>query len=233
MRATRDAVDLGVALVRQDGTAFTHKARILPPTAANAAHQPQVRRAAGQVPALAEGRLHDPGGGLPARGEDARRRLRREGPPRLRPGPGGPPHVRAADRGRGGEEAPAGARDPAAPRPPPRRLPDRVRPRRLRPQVRGGGGRQGRLLRRGGLEPLLREGPLVPLRGNQRHAAARRRPPAAHRRDRRQRGRRLRQQRAPRRLALPQASPSPTSTGTSAGSSARSSRGGAGCPSRS
>ncbi len=37
VRATRRAVDLGVALVRQDGTAFTHKARILPPTAANAA----------------------------------------------------------------------------------------------------------------------------------------------------------------------------------------------------
>ena len=37
VRATRGAVDLGVALVRQDGTAFTHKARILPPTAANAA----------------------------------------------------------------------------------------------------------------------------------------------------------------------------------------------------
>ena len=36
VRANRDAVDLGVALVRQDGTAFTHKARILPPTAANA-----------------------------------------------------------------------------------------------------------------------------------------------------------------------------------------------------
>ena len=30
VRATRDAVDLGIALVRQDGTAFTHKARILP-----------------------------------------------------------------------------------------------------------------------------------------------------------------------------------------------------------
>jgi len=37
VRATRGAVDLGVALVRQDGTTFTHKARILPPTAANAA----------------------------------------------------------------------------------------------------------------------------------------------------------------------------------------------------
>ena len=37
VRATRGSVELGIALVRQDGTAFTHKTRILPPTVANAA----------------------------------------------------------------------------------------------------------------------------------------------------------------------------------------------------
>jgi predicted NBD/HSP70 family sugar kinase len=36
VRATGGAVDLGIALVRQDGTTFTHKTRILPPTAAHA-----------------------------------------------------------------------------------------------------------------------------------------------------------------------------------------------------
>ena len=56
--------------------------------------------------------------------------------------------------------------------------------------------------------------------------------PAAHRRDRRQRGRRLRQQRAARGLALPRHRRSPTSTATSAASSARCSSGGAACRSR-
>jgi predicted NBD/HSP70 family sugar kinase len=36
VRATRGNVPLGLALVRQDGTVFTHKTRILPPTAAHA-----------------------------------------------------------------------------------------------------------------------------------------------------------------------------------------------------
>ena len=36
VRATRGSVELGMALVRQDGTTFTHKTRILPPTAAHA-----------------------------------------------------------------------------------------------------------------------------------------------------------------------------------------------------
>jgi predicted NBD/HSP70 family sugar kinase len=36
VRTTRGSVDLGIALVRQDGTTFTHKTRILPPTAAHA-----------------------------------------------------------------------------------------------------------------------------------------------------------------------------------------------------
>lgn len=35
VRATRGSVDLGLALVRQDGTTFTHKVLILPPTAAH------------------------------------------------------------------------------------------------------------------------------------------------------------------------------------------------------
>ena len=73
-----------------------------------------------------------------------------------------------------------------------------------RPQVRGGGRRQGRLLRRGGVEPLLREGPLLPLRRGSTTRCSR---AAAHlprdRRHRRQRGRRLREQRAARGLALP------------------------------
>jgi len=37
VRATRGAVELGIALVRQDGTTFTHKTRILAPTAAHKA----------------------------------------------------------------------------------------------------------------------------------------------------------------------------------------------------
>jgi predicted NBD/HSP70 family sugar kinase len=37
VRATSGNVELGIALVRQDGTTFTHKTRILPPTAASAA----------------------------------------------------------------------------------------------------------------------------------------------------------------------------------------------------
>src|SRR5512135_1833194 len=37
VRATSGSVELGIALVRQDGTTFTHRARILPPTAAHAA----------------------------------------------------------------------------------------------------------------------------------------------------------------------------------------------------
>jgi predicted NBD/HSP70 family sugar kinase len=37
VRATRGSVELGMALVRQDGTTFTHKTRILPPSAAHAA----------------------------------------------------------------------------------------------------------------------------------------------------------------------------------------------------
>lgn len=36
VRATGAGVELGIALVRQDGTTFTHKTRILPPTAAHA-----------------------------------------------------------------------------------------------------------------------------------------------------------------------------------------------------
>jgi predicted NBD/HSP70 family sugar kinase len=36
VRATGGAVELGLAVVRQDGTTFTHKTRILPPTAAHA-----------------------------------------------------------------------------------------------------------------------------------------------------------------------------------------------------
>jgi len=36
VRGTGGAVELGIALVRQDGTTFTHKTRILPPTAAHA-----------------------------------------------------------------------------------------------------------------------------------------------------------------------------------------------------
>jgi predicted NBD/HSP70 family sugar kinase len=36
VRATRGSVELGIALVRQDGTTFTHKTRILPSTAAHA-----------------------------------------------------------------------------------------------------------------------------------------------------------------------------------------------------
>jgi predicted NBD/HSP70 family sugar kinase len=36
VRATEGSVELGIALVRQDGTTFTHKTRILPPTAAHA-----------------------------------------------------------------------------------------------------------------------------------------------------------------------------------------------------
>ena len=145
--------------------------------------QPQVRRAAGQAPAVAEGRLHDPGQGLRPRGPHARRRLHREGPAVLRSRPRRAGACSARHRGEGRpREAPARARDLPAPRPPPRRLPHRLRPRRLRPQVRGGRGRQGRLLRRGRLEPVLREGPLLPLPGDQRHAPARGRAPAAHRR---------------------------------------------------
>jgi predicted NBD/HSP70 family sugar kinase len=37
VRATSASVELGIALVRQDGTTFTHRTRILPPTAAHAA----------------------------------------------------------------------------------------------------------------------------------------------------------------------------------------------------
>jgi predicted NBD/HSP70 family sugar kinase len=37
VRATGGSVELGIALVRLDGTAFTHRTRILPPTAAHAA----------------------------------------------------------------------------------------------------------------------------------------------------------------------------------------------------
>jgi predicted NBD/HSP70 family sugar kinase len=37
VRATGASVELGIALVRQDGTTFTHRTRILPPTAAHAA----------------------------------------------------------------------------------------------------------------------------------------------------------------------------------------------------
>src|SRR5512135_3855804 len=37
VRATGGSVELGIALVRQDGTTFTHKTRILPPTASHAA----------------------------------------------------------------------------------------------------------------------------------------------------------------------------------------------------
>jgi predicted NBD/HSP70 family sugar kinase len=37
VRATGGSVELGIALVRQDGTTFRHKTRILPPTAAHAA----------------------------------------------------------------------------------------------------------------------------------------------------------------------------------------------------
>jgi predicted NBD/HSP70 family sugar kinase len=37
VRATGGSVELAIALVRQDGTTFTHKTRILPPTAAHAA----------------------------------------------------------------------------------------------------------------------------------------------------------------------------------------------------
>lgn len=37
VRATKASVPLGIALVRQDGTTFAHRTRILPPTSANAA----------------------------------------------------------------------------------------------------------------------------------------------------------------------------------------------------
>ena len=37
VKATGGSVELGIALVRQDGTTFTHRTRILPPTAAHAA----------------------------------------------------------------------------------------------------------------------------------------------------------------------------------------------------
>src|SRR5512139_954887 len=37
VRATSGTIELGIALVRQDGTTFTHRTRILPPTAAHAA----------------------------------------------------------------------------------------------------------------------------------------------------------------------------------------------------
>jgi predicted NBD/HSP70 family sugar kinase len=37
VRSTGGSVELGIALVRQDGTTFTHRTRILPPTAAHAA----------------------------------------------------------------------------------------------------------------------------------------------------------------------------------------------------
>ncbi|HXK11570.1 MAG TPA: ROK family protein [Vicinamibacteria bacterium] len=37
VRATAGSVELGIALVRQDGTTFTHRTRILPPTTAHAA----------------------------------------------------------------------------------------------------------------------------------------------------------------------------------------------------
>ena len=37
VRSTSGSVELGIALVRQDGTTFTHRTRILPPTAAHAA----------------------------------------------------------------------------------------------------------------------------------------------------------------------------------------------------
>ena len=204
VRATRGSVELGIALVRQDGTTFTHKTRILPPTAAHAAlNRKYVER-------LVKFLLWQKGGcTILVKGCDPVARMLAAAYTEK--------GLRAFDRDLVGRrmfgqtievegrprEAPARARDVAAPRPPPRRLPHRLRPRRLRPQVRGGRRRQGRLLRRGGLEPVLREGPLVPLPGDQRHAPARGRPPAAHRRDRRQRGRRLRQQRAPGGLALP------------------------------
>ena len=112
VRATRGAVDLGIALVRGDGTAFTHKTRILPPTAANAAlNRKYVER-------LVKFLLWQKGGcTILVKGCDPVARMlaaayRGEGPARST----GTSWVAACsgdDPGRGGEEAPARARDVA------------------------------------------------------------------------------------------------------------------------
>ena len=64
-------------------------------------------------------------------------------------------------------------------------------------------GRQGGVQRRGSWKPACAGRPAVPFRRHSRFAAARRGAPAARRRDRRQRGGRVRGQRGARRLALP------------------------------
>ena len=77
VRATRGSVELGIALVRPDGTVFTHKARILPPTAANAALNRKYVERLVKFLLWQKGGSHDPGGRL-------RRRSRRCWPPATR-----------------------------------------------------------------------------------------------------------------------------------------------------
>ena len=232
VRASRGGVPLGIALVRQDGTVFRHAARILPTSAANAALNLRY------VERLVKFLLWQKGGAtVLVKGADAvaralAQRLFRQGRPRLRPGFPGPSRLRRADRGQGGEAAAARARDAAPARAPPRRLPDRLRPRRQRPQGGGARRRQGRLLGRGEVGSLLREGPRVPPRGRQRHDPARRRS-TCRGSTRSAAARPASTSTASRAWARSTAaSRSPISTATSAACSARCSSGGAACRSR-
>ena len=133
VRASRGSLELGIALRRSDGTVFTHRTRILPPTAAhNALNRTYVER-------LVKFLLWQKGGSEilisgATRWRAPRRLLRGEGRARVRLGLPRPPRVRPADLGRGRQEAARRARDPAAARPPSGRLPDRLRSRRQRPE---------------------------------------------------------------------------------------------------
>ena len=204
VRASRGGVPLGIALVRQDGTVFRHSARILPATPAHAALNHALRRAAREVPALAEGRLHGAGEGRRRDRARARAPLFGQGRPRLRPGLPGPPRVRRADRGarrrksclpRARRSARSGATSTAAGSASTSAAATARRPALV----------DGKVVFSDEVKwnPYFEKDPAYHLEGvndSIRRAAA---APAADRRDRRQRGGRLREQRAARGLALP------------------------------
>ena len=117
--------------------------------------------------------------------------------------------VRSPARGRPHDRPAAGALRDQAARPPSRRLPHRLRSRRQRSQGGRGDRRPGGLQRRDGLGPVPQAGSAIPLRRHHGLAAEGRRAPAARRRHRRQRGRRLRQQPGEGGLAVPRRAAGP------------------------
>ena len=207
---TPGAVPVGVAIEQTDGSVFRSQLARAAGLASARGRQRRLSGALRQVPAVVARRM------APARrwtGPTCRgvgRALPRHGDRTIRRRVRGRADVRSSARDRGTRATlPAERSAHDAARPPPRRLPDRLRPRRQRPQGRGGDRRPVVFSEETVWDPVSQARSAVPLRRDHGLAAQGRRAPAARGRHRRQRRRRVRQQPGQGRLAVPRRAAGP------------------------